>query len=140
MAKSNSDFVFHTDDDVEFFSAELFELMNVSFSAPYDPGVGRHVLWRNHQVGRSVRHRVIPPLFKLLFHSQSAVHQSGAYNCRIKSATDMFHRSRSASLPKPPHLPRKWPSCRMRHLAMCTSHSSQSRHPSATLTRTPAPT
>ena len=50
MAKSNSDFVFHTDDDVEFFSAELFELMNVSFSAPYDRGVGRHVLWRNHQV------------------------------------------------------------------------------------------
>jgi len=30
--------------------SELFELMNVSMSAPYDSGVGRHVLWRNHQV------------------------------------------------------------------------------------------
>ena len=39
--------------------------MNVSLSAPYDRRVGKHVLWRNHQVGRSVRHRVIPPLFNL---------------------------------------------------------------------------
>ena len=34
----------------ELAGAEFFDIMNVSLSAPYDPKVGRHVLWRNHQV------------------------------------------------------------------------------------------
>jgi len=30
--------------------SDFFEIMNVSLSAPYDRRVGKHVLWRNHQV------------------------------------------------------------------------------------------
>merc|ERR1712038_1839790 len=34
----------------ELAGTKFFEIMNVSLSAPYDPKVRRHVLWRNHQV------------------------------------------------------------------------------------------
>ena len=60
MEKLNGGFVFHIDDDVEFISADFFELMNVSLSAPYNFQDKKHVLWINHQVGRSVGLSVLP--------------------------------------------------------------------------------